>query len=263
MTQIAAIQLNATSTVGNNIIAAQLMAKRAVDAGAKMLVFPEHFAYVPRQPEEILLIKESLGQGRIQAFLHKLARELNVWIVAGSMPLATANERMITNTCLVYNNQGECVYRYDKQRLFDAYLGDLEQHEESRFTVAGDQCGMVNTPFGKLGLVIGSELRYADIFKMLRKQGAEIIALMAQFPALMGGVQWRALVTARAVDAQAYLIAANQFGLHENHWKSYGNSMVVDPWGTMLTHRVDGHGFVAADCDLKRVSFIRSEFPLV
>ena len=262
MAQIAAIQLNTTSSVGNNLIATQLMAKRAVDAGAKMLVLPECFAYLPREAEDIFLVKEVFGQGRIQTFLHKLASELGVWVVAGTIPLTTDSERRITNTCLVYDNQGNCVQRYDKQHLFNAYLGDLEQHEESRYIQAGEQLGLVNTPFGKLGLVIGNEVRHASVFHRLREQGVEIIAVAAQFPDLIGEVQWRALVAARAIDVQAYVVAANQFGRHENHWKSYGHSMIVDPWGTLLTQRVDGHGFVAADCNLDRVSFIRSEFPL-
>ena len=262
MTQIAAVQLNSTSTVGNNLIATQLMAKRAVEAGAKCLVLPECFAYIPREPEDIFLVQESFGRGRIQNFLSKLASDFNVWIVAGTVPLATGGEQTITNSCLVYNNQGKCVTRYDKQQLFDAYLGDLEQHEESRFTIPGDKLGIVQTPFGQVGLVIGNELRHASIFSALREHSVDIIAVVAQFPDIIGEIQWRALITARAVDTQAYVVAANQFGRHENHWKSYGYSMVVDPWGTLLSQRAEGHGFVAADCDLDRVGFIRSEFPL-
>jgi len=139
---------------------------------------------------------------------------------------------------MVFNNQGKCVHRYDKQYLFDVYLGDLEQHEESRFTSSGNQLGVISTPFGKLGLVIGNELRYASIFNEIREQGVEIIALVAQFPDVIGEVQWQALITTRAVDKQSYIVAANQFGRHENHWKSYGSSMIVDPWGTLLSRRV-------------------------
>ena len=258
--RVAVIQLNSSGMLGNNLIATQLLVQRAVKEGARLVVLPQHFSSIPKDNRDWLLTQEEPGKGRVQQFMAQIAKDYGVWIV-GCIPLKTSDPMKITNSCLVYDRSGNQVARYDKRHLFDAYLGDLEQHEESEYTQAGHEICVIQTPFGKLGLAVGFDLRFVDHFKALRAAGAEIIALPAAFPFCVGEVHWQALVSARAIDQQAYVLAANQTGRHDNHWQTYGHSMIVGPWGRVKNQCGDCVGLAIADLDLNRLRFLREEFP--
>ena len=261
MTKIAAIQMSSTASVGNNLVQVELMVRKAAKEGVKCVVLPQHFACIPKDPKDIVLVREALGSGRIQRFIAELARQHRIWIVAGSQPISCSDEALITNTCLVYDQDGNCVARYDKQHLFDTYLGDLEQYEESSYSqVGGEALTVVKTPFGNIGLAVGFDLRFPEHFVALREAGAQIITVAAKFPRCLGDKQWHPLVTARAIDNQCYVIAANQYGRHESHWQTYGHSMIVEPWGSVLNQCVDGTTCVMSDIDLERLNFLRDEF---
>ena len=263
MSKIAAIQMTSCSAIGPNLMTAQKLIIQAAELGAKVVVLPEYFACVPKQEKDIFLVQEPFGKGRVQDFMAKCAKENSVWIIAGTIPLSTSNPNKVSPACLVYNDQGEVVARYDKIHLFDARLGVTgEEYCESEYYQAGTQVVTVDTPVGKIGLSICYDLRFPELYRQLREQGADIFVLPAAFTAITGRMHWRTLLRTRAIENQCYMIAANQGGVHDNGRETHGSSMAVGPWGTVLEIKEVGIGVVMADVDLVRVQVLREEFPV-
>jgi deaminated glutathione amidase len=226
-------------------------------------VLPEMFPAIMNKKIDTLDIKEKFGVGKIQDALSQFASQNNVWIVAGTIPIACDNENKIRAACLVYDDNGDVVARYDKIHLFDAVISETESYKESDTTEAGNKIVLVNTPFGKLGLAVCYDIRFPALFTALQNQGAEIIALPAAFTVKTGEAHWKLLMRARAVETFCYVIGACQGGAHSASRSTYGHSMIVEPWGTVMQEITKaGNGIIYADIDLKKLHDIRKFMPV-
>lgn len=264
MTKVAAIQMASGPNVSANLIEAERLIAMAADAGAQLVVLPENFAIMGMAEEDKVLISEPDGHGAIQEFLAEQAAKRGVWLVAGTIPLQAEDDNKARAACLLFNDQGQRVARYDKIHLFDVQLAEQdENYHESASTEPGDQVVVVDTPFGRLGLAVCYDLRFPELFRQMADQGVEIIAIPSAFTAITGSAHWEILTRARAVENLCYVIAAAQGGYHVNGRETYGDSMIVDPWGTILDRLPRGSGFVLAELKGDFVDSTRRSFPVL
>ncbi|MFA5961026.1 MAG: carbon-nitrogen hydrolase family protein [Tatlockia sp.] len=265
MKKVAAIQMCSTNNVEENLATAAALIAEAALQGAELVVLPEMFVLLGCDSSEKIKIKETAGSGRIQNFLAALAAKHNIWIVAGTVPIACQHPKKVRAACIVYDNQGEQVARYDKRHLFDVTLSAAESYRESDTTEAGeDNFVVVDTPVGKLGLAVCFDIRFSEHFSTLSAKGAEIIAIPSAFTVQTGEAHWALLARCRAVDTFSYVIGACQGGTHTNGRKTYGHSMIVNPWGAVVSEALNlGSGVTYADIDLEKLYEIRRQIPVL
>jgi len=260
--KVAAIQMASGPNVGANLIEAGRLIGQAVDAGAKLIVLPENFAIMGMKEQDKVEVREEDGKGKIQDFLAQTAAKHKVWIVGGTIPLVTSDPKKVKAACLLYNDKGKVVARYDKIHLFDVSIEESgEKYNESSTIEPGTETVVVDTPFGKLGLAICYDLRFPELFREMVDKGVEIIALPSAFTAITGKAHWKPLIRARAIENLSYVIAAAQGGFHVNGRATHGNSMIVDPWGNILNHLQQGSGAVIAEIDRDKLISTRQNFP--
>lgn len=260
--EISAIQMRSTNDVNENLATAAQLISAAAQHGAKLIVLPEMFALMGANETDKLEIKEVFGRGKIQSFLAKQAATHQVWIVGGTIPIAATDKNKVRAACLVYNTQGHVVARHDKIHLFDVALSESETYRESSTIEPGDELVVIDTPFGKLGIAICYELRFPGLFTYLFNLGAEIIAVPSAFTVKTGSAHWHLLTRARALDTFSYIIGACQEGEHANGRKTYGHSLIVDPWGNIIQEKTDaGPGVVYGEIDLEFLHKIRRSIP--
>lgn len=263
MTALAAVQMTSGPRVPANLDEAARHIAAAGAAGAQLVVLPENFALMPLNDADRLAAVENDGNGPIQNFLATQARNHRLWVVGGTIPLAARDSRKVRAACLVFNARGERVARYDKIHLFDVQLDNGEKYQESNSFEPGDDVVVADTPFGKLGLAVCYDLRFPELFRRLLEQGAEIFAVPSAFTAHTGKAHWEVLLRARAIENLAYIIAAAQDGRSANGRETYGDSMIVNPWGEVMTRLPHGAGHVMADCDHARLQKIRAGLPSI
>jgi nitrilase len=260
--KVAAVQMASGPNVSYNLIEAGRLIALAADAGAELVVLPENFAIMGMTEHDKVKIREPHGNGAIQGFLADQAARHRIWIVGGTIPLAADNPNKVRASCLLFNDRGNEVARYDKIHLFDVRITESsETYNESVTIESGDKVVVVDTPFGKLGLAICYDLRFPELFRLMLDQGVELIALPSAFTAITGKAHWETLVRARAIENLSYVIASAQGGYHLNGRETYGHSMIVDPWGVMLDRLPSGSGFVIADVDSNYLNATRRNFP--
>jgi predicted amidohydrolase len=261
-TKVAAVQMASGPNVGANLIEAGRLITLAAKAGAKLVVLPENFAIMGMKESDKVAIREAEGQGQIQDFLAEQANKNDVWLVGGTVPLVANAADKVRAACLVYDDQGKRVARYDKTHLFDVNIVDSgDQYEESATIEAGETVVVVQTPFAKLGIAVCYDLRFPELFRNMLANNVEVIVLPSAFTAITGGAHWEVLVRARAIENLSYVIAANQGGYHVNGRESYGDSMIVDPWGRILDRLSSGSGVVMGEIDLNYLRKTRKNFP--
>lgn len=264
MTKIAALQMNSQANVTTNLTAASNLIEKAALEGNRLLVLPEMFAVMGTDQMDKVEQAELYGKGPIQDFLKEQAIKHKVWIVGGTIPIITDDKTRIRAACLVINDIGDVVMRYDKMHLFDINLEDEGAvYNESHSTEAGDTLGLVDTPFGTLGVAVCYDLRFPELFRILFQEGAEIIAVPSAFIDATGRAHWEALLRARAIENFSYIIGANQHGLHNERRKSYGHSMIVNPWGEIVAMRESGDAVVSSEIDLAYLTKIRASIPVM
>jgi deaminated glutathione amidase len=262
MKRIAAIQMASSASVGSNLTEAARLISRAVDAGADLVVLPENFAHMGMKEPDKLAVAESLGSGQIQNFLATQADKHRVWIVGGTIPLKAESPQHVRAACLLYNDHGKVVARYDKIHMFDVKIHETgEMYSESDTVEYGKQVVVVDTPFGRLGLAVCYDIRFPELFRRMVNEKVEIIALPSAFTATTGKAHWEILVRARAIENLSYVIAAAQGGYHINGRETHGDSMIVDPWGKILDRLPRGSGFVIANINLDFLRQVRRTFP--
>ena len=262
--QVAALQMASGPNVSANLLEASRLLQEAADCGAKLAVLPESFGFLGEQDADILPLGEREGQGPLQDFLAEMAAKLGIWIVGGTVPLREARTDRVRAACLVFDDRGNRVARYDKIHLFDVNLPESgERYEESATIEPGQHTVVLDSPFGRLGLAVCYDLRFPELFRALLDQGAEIVALPAAFTALTGQAHWEILVRARAIENLFYLIAAAQGGYHVNGRETYGHSMIVDPWGQVLDQVPRGAGLVCQPLDEEFRAAVRRNFPVI
>lgn len=247
-----------------NLIEAERLIRAASEAGAKLLVLPENFALMGLTEFDKLDHAETDGEGVIQNFLAEMASRYSVWVVGGTLPIEAPVPRKVQASCLVFDDKGTRIVRYDKIHLFDVNVpGTDERYRESDTISAGNRPRVVDTPFGRLGLAICYDLRFPELFRNMLSDGVELIAIPSAFTAKTGLAHWEVLVRARAVENLCYVIAANQGGFHRNGRQTYGRSMIVDPWGKVLAEMASGPGTVVAEIDLEMLARVRGSFPVL
>lgn len=264
MTMVSAIQMASGPNVNANLLEAQRLIKDAAAAGSKLVVLPENFAIMGHKETDKLKIREKEGDGPIQAFLSEQAKKHGIWIVGGTVPMIASDDQHVRAACILFDDHGNQVARYDKIHMFDVHLTESDEHyNESETIEPGDQEVVVDTPFGKLGLAICYDLRFPELFRTLLDQGMEILVLPSSFTAITGRAHWEVLIRARAIENQCYVIAAAQGGYHANGRETHGDSMIVEPWGVVMNRLQKGSGVVSAVLDLERLKSVRKTFPVL
>ena len=261
--KIAAIQTVSGTTVEGNVARAGALLAQAAQQGAELAVLPEYFCLMGQRDGDKLAVRERFGAGAVQDFLADAAREHRMWIVGGTLPLAAGDEAHVRNTSLAYSPQGECVARYDKIHLF-RFDNGREQYDESRVIERGNQLQSFVLPSRdghawKIGMSVCYDLRFPELYRGL---GADLLLVPSAFTHTTGQAHWELLLRARAVENLAYVAAPAQGGKHENGRRTWGHSMVVDPWGAVLAQREEeGEGVVLADIDIARIAQVRRQLP--
>lgn len=265
MSRCAAIQMASSPSISSNLIEAERLINEAVNADVKLVALPENFALMGQHESDKINQKEQDGSGPIQDFLANTAKRYAVWIVAGTIPIADPdNADKVMAACLIYNELGERVAKYDKIHLFDVHIpGSDEVYRESDTISQGNKPLVIDSSFGKLGIAVCYDLRFPELFRTMQQQGMEILILPSAFTHKTGAAHWELLLRARAVENLCYVIAPNQGGFHVNGRQTYGHSMIVDPWGAVMDCHKSNAGFVTADIDLARLHKTRESFPVL
>lgn len=260
----AALQMNSQADVQANLrLADKLLAEAGAD-GCIVAVLPENFALMPAKGRDKARYAEEPGRGPVQDFLASAARRYGLWIVAGSMPLASPDPDRVYGGCPVYNPEGRECALYRKIHLFDVKLPDREEsYQESWSMYPGDDPVTVDTPIGRIGLTICYDVRFPELYRTLVDDGATVFTVPSAFTRATGEAHWRTLMRARAIENLAYVIAPGQTGEHPDNRATWGHSVIIDPWGRVLGELADGNGIVAADIDPDLPGTIRGEFPVL
>ncbi len=262
MSVVAAVQMASGPNVKANLEEAEKLIKTAVQQDAELVVLPENFAIMGLSEMDKVAIAETAGEGLIQQFLSQQASKHGVWIVGGTIPLESGVTGKVYSASLLYNDSGEVVARYDKIHLFDVVLEDSnESYNESETIESGDDIVVVDTPFGKLGMAVCYDLRFPELFRAMADVGMEICVLPSAFTSLTGRAHWESLLRARAIENLCYMVAPDQGGYHKSGRETYGDSMIVDPWGVVLNRLPHGTGVVVSEIDLEKLRKTRKNFP--
>jgi deaminated glutathione amidase len=256
--KIAAIQMASGPQVSANLNEAERLIEVAANQGAKLVALPEYFAIMGLKETDKVAVREEEGKGPIQAFLSKMAKKHKIWLIGGSVPLTSNFANKVRNSCLVYDDKGKQVARYDKIHLFGLDLGNEHYHEEKTIE-AGSDIQVVDTPFGKIGLSICYDLRFPELYRAMGE--VNMIIVPAAFTDTTGRAHWETLIRARAIENLCYVIAPAQGGYHLSGRETHGNSMIVDPWGVILDRLPRGSGVVIATMNPQYQSSLRNSLP--
>jgi len=256
--KVAAVQMASGPNVAGNISEARRLIANAAEQGARLVVLPEFFAIMGMNDQDKIAVREKPGQGQIQKFLSDTARMHKIWLVGGSIPMEASVPNKVRNTCLVFDEHGTQVARYDKIHLFNLELGN-ENYQEANTIEPGDQVVVVDSPFGRIGLAICYDLRFPELFRAMKN--VDIIVLPSAFTETTGRMHWEVLVRARAIENLAYMIAPAQGGYHVSGRETHGNTMIVDPWGRVLDRLPRGSGVVIADVNPSYQASLRTSLP--
>jgi deaminated glutathione amidase len=262
MGKVAAIQMTSSHVVADNLASAGALLREAKDAGALIACLPENFSFIGLKDADKLQVAESDGNGPVQEFLSATARKLNMWILGGTIVIRTGDSSRVANSSLLIDAKGERVARYDKIHLFDVTIpGRNEQYRESNHVLPGRDPVIADTPVGKLGLSVCYDMRFPELYRELVLQGAEWLAMPAAFTVPTGRAHWETLLRARAIENLCYVVAPAQSGLHTSGRETYGDSLIVDYWGQVLSRLAKGTGVITADIDLASQADSRARFP--
>jgi len=256
--RIAAVQMVSGTDVAANLDSAERLVRFAAERGARLVLLPEYFPVLSSDESVKLHVAETAGAGPVQDRLAALARDESVWLVAGTIPIKTGDPEHVRNTCLVFDDRGRQVARYDKIHLFNLSLG-AESFCESRTIEPGSEPVAVETPVGRVALSVCYDLRFPELYRRLLP--FDVLCMPAAFTATTGRAHWEVLLRARAIENQCYVLAAGQGGTHPGGRRTHGHSMIVDPWGEVLDLLPEGPGVVIADIDTDRLQQVRRDLP--
>ena len=259
--KIAALQMVSTTEVARNLDVAARLIDEAARAGAELVALPEYFCLLGRRDTDKLAVAEDDGSGPIQQMLADSARRAGVWVVGGTLPMRTADPQRVRNSCCVYAPDGRRVARYDKIHLF-AYDNGRERYDEGRVLEAGDQPVAFEAGGLRIGLSVCYDVRFPELYRALgRPASCDLLCVPSSFTYTTGQAHWELLLRARAVENQCYVIAPAQGGVHENGRRTWGHSMIVDPWGEVVAVRDEGAAVVMAQLDPLRIESVRQQLP--
>jgi nitrilase len=258
MVKVAGIQMASSPQVASNLTEAERLIAIAAEQGAKIVVLPEYFCIMGTKETDKVQVREKPNDGPIQRFLSRMARDYEIWLIGGTVPLESHYPNKVRNSCLVYNDKGEQVARYDKIHLFGLDLGTEHYHEENTIE-SGDTVVVVNTPYGKIGLSICYDLRFPELYRAMGE--VDMIVVPSAFTETTGKAHWESLIRARAIENLCYVIAPAQGGYHLSGRETHGNSMIVDPWGVILDRLPRGSGVVIANVNRDYQASLRKSLP--
>jgi deaminated glutathione amidase len=260
--RVAAIQMVSRATIAPNLQEAADLIASAAREGAQLVALPEYFCLMGMEDSDKLAVREEDGHGRLQEFLAAQAASHRVWLVGGTIPLTSPATDRVLNTVLVYDPQGQRVARYDKIHLFSFQRGG-ESYDEARTIWPGKSPCTFELAQGDLRLNVGLsvcyDLRFPELYRAL--DAPDLILVPSAFTATTGRAHWETLLRARAVENLCYVLAPAQGGRHENGRRTFGHSMLVDPWGAILAQREEGAGIVTGEIDPTRILECRQSLP--
>jgi deaminated glutathione amidase len=260
LTRIAALQMVSGPEVEANLDAAGRLLAEAAAAGATLAVLPEYFCLIGRRDTDKLVVAETPGDGPIQRFLADAARRHGLWIVGGTLPLKTDDPARAFNSNTVWAPDGSLAARYDKIHLFGFEQGE-ERYDEGRVLRAGDTPVALQAGALRVGLSVCYDLRFPELYRALMHPPCDLLCVPSAFTVPTGRAHWELLLRARAVENQCYVVAAAQGGQHATGRRTWGHSLIVDPWGEVLAVRPEGEGVVFADVDPARLAEVRRQLP--
>ncbi|MGZ5274779.1 MAG: carbon-nitrogen hydrolase family protein [Caldimonas sp.] len=257
---IAALQMVSSPSVERNLDAARALLARAAEDGAELAVLPEYFCLMGRSDRDKLAVAEAPGDGPIQRMLAEAARRHRIWLVGGTLPLASGEADRVMNASLVFSPDGVAVARYDKIHLF-RYDNGREQYDEGRTLKAGGAPVAFDAGALRVGLSVCYDLRFPELYRALMKPPCDLLCVPSAFTYPTGSAHWEVLLRARAIENQCYVIAAAQGGRHENGRRTFGHSLIVDPWGEIVAMLPEGEGVVAGEVRHERIAEVREQLP--
>ncbi len=266
--KVAVVQMASSIEIDENLHEAAYWIAQATEQHASLIVLPENFAWMGAD-QELKNHAELLGDGKIQQFLSDQAKKHQIWLLCGTIPIHSETDpKKVHAASLLFNPQGKCVLRYDKHHLFDVVLDDGTEYRESSVMEPGEKIGLIETPFGKIGIAICYDLRFPELFRHYVEQGVEMILVPAAFTATTGAAHWETLLRARAIENQVFIVAANQGGTHFDGRTTFGNSMIVDPWGHKLneceiSENDEKSSMAIAEIDRNQQQQWRNRFPVL
>jgi deaminated glutathione amidase len=252
--RIAAIQMVSGPEVAPNLAAADRLVSAAAAAGATLAALPENFYMIGRHERDKVAVREPDGGGPVQQFLSDTARRNRIWIIGGTAPISSDDETRIRGACLAYDDTGRRVARYDKMHLFHFEYGN-ERYDEARTLEPGNGAVAVESPFGRLALSVCYDVRFPELYRGLGE--FDLMFVPSAFTVPTGAAHWETLLRARAIENKAYVVAPAQGGTHASGRRTWGHSMIVDPWGEILAMREEGEGVVLAEIDSERIKDVR------
>jgi len=262
MGKVAAIQMTSGHVVEDNLAAAALLLREAKDLGADIACLPENFSFLGLKDADKLKVAEVDGEGPIQNFLRDTARRLGLWILGGTTVIKGDSASRVANASLLIDDEGRRVARYDKIHLFDVAIpGREEKYLESTHVMPGREVVVADTPVGKLGLSVCYDMRFPELYRDLVARGAEWLVMPAAFTVPTGRAHWETLLRARAIENLCYVVAPAQSGTHTSGRETYGDTLIADYWGQVLSRLEKGSGVITADFDLAKQAETRARFP--
>ena len=260
--RVAALQMVSTPERERNLHDAERLIAQASEQGAQLVLLPEYFCFMGHKDSDKLAVRETYGDGPIQRFLADSARRHGVWVIGGTLPLAVTapapDATRVLNSTLVFDPSGAQIERYDKIHLFNFEKG-AESFDEARTIAPGGEVRTFEAPFGRVGLSVCYDLRFPELYR--RMGDCALIVVPSAFTYTTGRAHWEMLLRARAVENQCYVLAAAQGGSHENGRRTWGHSMLIDPWGEIVAVLEEGPGVVAGEIDRARIEEVRRSLP--
>src|SRR5579883_839753 len=260
----AAVQMTSTADVARNLARARDLVRHAAARGANLIVLPENFALMSPSEEAKFAVAETIDPARPGAIVSALAEEAaraGAWVVLGGMPEKSDAPGRVHNACVALGPDGNLRAVYRKIHLFDVHIPDGATYHESKTIAAGERPVVVETPWGRLGLSVCYDVRFPELYRALAAQGARFVVVPAAFTLHTGRDHWHVLLRARAIENLAFVIAAAQYGRHDEKRVTFGHSLIADPWGTVPADCADGEGGAIAELDLGRQDRLRRELP--
>lgn len=258
MNRIAAVQMISTPVVADNIASARRQVTEAARDGADLVLLPEYWPILGMHENDKLAVAEAPGAGPIQDAMATMARDLGIWLIGGTLPLVSPAPGKVLNSLLAYGPDGNLAGRYDKIHLFGFTRGE-ESYNESRTIAAGSEVQTLETPFGRIGLSVCYDLRFPELYRAMGN--CSLIVVPSAFTYTTGQAHWDILMRARAIENQCYVLAAAQGGVHPNGRRTWGHSMLVDPWGEVMAMLPEGEGVVVGELDPARIETVRGNLP--
>jgi len=261
--KIAAVQMVSAPEWDANREAATRLVAQAAQAGATLVALPEYFCTLGRKDTDKLALAEAPGDtlgGPIQRFLSATARQHGIWLLGGTLPVHTGAPGQVLNRSIVFGPDGQALANYDKVHLF-AYDNGRESYDEGRTLRAGSEPVALQAGALRVGLSICYDLRFPELYRALMRPPCDVLCVPAAFTYTTGQAHWELLLRARAVENQCYVLASAQGGTHPNGRRTWGHSMIVDPWGVVVDVLPEGEGFVAAEVDTQRIAQVRAQLP--